>query len=70
MRDVEPGELIVIDENTVRSGTFSTLRLPQKFGVSQVRAKGGAGGRRRVRARERRGGEVLEGVGVGEGEMR
>lgn len=35
VRDVEPGELVVIDENTVRSGTFSTLRLPQKFGVSQ-----------------------------------
>ena len=35
VRDVEPGEMIVIDENTVKTGTFSSLRLPQKFGTSQ-----------------------------------
>lgn len=35
VRDVEPGEMIVIDANTVKTGTFSSLRLPQKFGTSQ-----------------------------------
>ena len=35
VRDVEPGEMIVIDMNTVNTGTFSSLRLPQKFGTSQ-----------------------------------
>uniref|UniRef100_A0A6T8N1J5 Amidophosphoribosyltransferase n=1 Tax=Hemiselmis andersenii TaxID=464988 RepID=A0A6T8N1J5_HEMAN len=35
VREVEPGELIVIDRNTVNTGAFTTLRLPQKFGVSQ-----------------------------------
>mmetsp|Transcript_39787 Transcript_39787/g.97781 ORF Transcript_39787/g.97781 Transcript_39787/m.97781 type:complete len:512 (+) Transcript_39787:170-1705(+) len=35
VRDVEPGEMIVIDHGTVKTGTFSSLRLPQKFGTSQ-----------------------------------
>jgi hypothetical protein len=35
VRDVEPGELIVIDKHTVNLGTFTSLRLPAKFGVSQ-----------------------------------
>jgi amidophosphoribosyltransferase len=35
VRDVEPGELIVIDQSTVQNGSFTSLRLPQKFGVSQ-----------------------------------
>jgi len=30
-----PGEMIVIDQNTVKSGTFASLSLPSKFGVSQ-----------------------------------
>eukprot|EP00292_Cryptomonas_paramecium_P006924 CAMPEP_0113698492 /NCGR_PEP_ID=MMETSP0038_2-20120614/22741_1 /TAXON_ID=2898 /ORGANISM="Cryptomonas paramecium" /LENGTH=466 /DNA_ID=CAMNT_0000621663 /DNA_START=39 /DNA_END=1436 /DNA_ORIENTATION=- /assembly_acc=CAM_ASM_000170 len=35
VRDIEPGEMIVIDMNTVKTGTFSSLRLPAKFGTSQ-----------------------------------
>lgn len=35
VRDVEPGEMIVIDKKTVELGTFSTFKLPSKFGTSQ-----------------------------------
>ena len=35
VRDVEPGELIVINFKSVKSGTFASLHLPNKFGVSQ-----------------------------------
>jgi len=34
VRDVEPGEMILIDRKTVETGTFSSLKLPQKFGTS------------------------------------
>jgi len=35
IRDVEPGEVVVIDQGTVKNGSFSSLHLPKKFGVSQ-----------------------------------
>ena len=35
VRDVEPGEMIIIDRRTVETGTFASLKLPQKFGTSQ-----------------------------------
>jgi len=35
VRDVEPGEMVLISMKTVETGTFGTLKLPSKFGVSQ-----------------------------------
>jgi len=35
VRDVEPGEMVLISMKTVETGTFGTLQLPSKFGVSQ-----------------------------------
>jgi amidophosphoribosyltransferase len=35
VRDVEPGEMVLISMKTVETGAFGTLKLPSKFGVSQ-----------------------------------
>ncbi|MEZ4699388.1 MAG: amidophosphoribosyltransferase [Rhodothermales bacterium] len=35
VRDVQPGEILVIDRKGCESGAFSSYQLPQKYGVSQ-----------------------------------
>ena len=35
IRDIEPGEILIIDRKGIESGTFESYQLPQKFKVSQ-----------------------------------
>ncbi|MDX1547981.1 MAG: amidophosphoribosyltransferase [Rhodothermales bacterium] len=35
VRDVEPGEVLIIDRAGCKSGTFESYHLPQRYGVSQ-----------------------------------
>ena len=35
VRDVEPGEILVIDREGARSGNFRSFHLPDKYGISQ-----------------------------------